>query len=365
MRHIGWKFANYLGLALLFFAVATPHLLAQNQIVLGDSSQEFHFQSSGGNTMQLVFADCMAGSCILPGSAFGTGVFASSSGQYAITSPASNIITLTFSSSDSGSSFAISQTAPLQFSYSSPQGTLTGYITLFSFDQGANSDTGNLSGGLQITGGSLASGLASDEGMVSILVPLGGSLVALQTGGGVITGQIGYPSTITLAPDTDNACGVCRDFVTGGGWIIAPDGAHANFGVHGGIRHGAFWGHLEYNDHGSAPPMTVKSTGITNYLVLSTDTREIDGTAEVNGQSGYSFKVVVTDLDNGPGEGPGPNHNDSFSITLSNGYSASGNLEGGDIQIHHGKCENGLEKQDNQEHNERMRHGRYESGKDH
>lgn len=122
-----------------------------------------------------------------------------------------------------------------------------------------------------------------------------------------------------------------RDFVTGGGFITGtPSGAKGNFGVAGGIKNGSFWGHLEYIDHGPDGPK-VHGTGVTNYLVLSTNTREIDGLAEVNGVDGFTYKVVVTD--NGE-----PGTNDSFSIQLSNGYSAGGKLGGGNIKIHH-PCE--------------------------
>ena len=51
---------------------------------------------------------------------------------------------------------------------------------------------------------------------------------------------------------------VC-DFLTGGGFIVRPNGEKANFGVGGGCKHGSpTWGHLNYLDHGNAPPpMTV------------------------------------------------------------------------------------------------------------
>jgi hypothetical protein len=117
-----------------------------------------------------------------------------------------------------------------------------------------------------------------------------------------------------------------HDFVTGGGWITGPTGAKANFGVAGGIRNGAFWGHLTYIDHGSGGPK-VKGTGVTDYVVVNTTTRHIEGTAEVNGQAGFTYKVDVSD--NGE-----PGTNDTFALTLSNGYAASGRLGGGNIQIH-------------------------------
>ncbi len=126
-----------------------------------------------------------------------------------------------------------------------------------------------------------------------------------------------------------------KDFVTGGGFITGtPSGAKGNFGVGGGIKNdGSLWGHLEYIDHGPNGPK-VHGTGVTNYVIRSTNTREIDGTAQVNGQDGFAYKVVVTD--NGE-----PGTNDYFSIQLSGSgysYSAGGKLGGGNIKIHH-PCE--------------------------
>ena len=121
-------------------------------------------------------------------------------------------------------------------------------------------------------------------------------------------------------------CSGHHDFVTGGGWITGPTGAKANFGVAGGIRNKGFWGHLVYDDHGPGGPR-VKGTGVTAYVVVNTTTRHIEGTAEVNGQAGFTYKVDVSD--NGE-----PGTNDTFALTLSNGYAASGRLGGGNIQIH-------------------------------
>jgi hypothetical protein len=132
------------------------------------------------------------------------------------------------------------------------------------------------------------------------------------------------------------AC-VGKDFVTGGGFITGtPSGAKGNFGVGGGTKDdGSLWGHLEYIDHGSDGPK-VHGTGVTKYVTSvpnsTPNTREIDGTAEVNGQSGYTYHVVVADDDDLGG-------NDSFSIDLfdSSGnhyYSAGGKLGGGEIQLH-------------------------------
>jgi hypothetical protein len=118
-----------------------------------------------------------------------------------------------------------------------------------------------------------------------------------------------------------------KDFVTGGGWITGtPSGAKANFGVAGGTKpNDALWGHLSYIDHGNG--MKVKGTGVTAYTVVDSTTRQIDGTAAINGQAGFTYSVVVSDK----GE---PGRNDTFSISLSNGYTASGKLAGGNIQLH-------------------------------
>ena len=125
---------------------------------------------------------------------------------------------------------------------------------------------------------------------------------------------------------------VCGDFTTGGGWITGtPSGAKANFGVAGGVKEGAFWGHLNYIDHGSG--RHVKHTAVTGYSVDPNDTncRFISYTVTIDGQPGTA-EVHLCDL----GE---PGGNDRFEIQLSDGYSAGGDLGGsqaggGNIQLH-------------------------------
>jgi hypothetical protein len=125
------------------------------------------------------------------------------------------------------------------------------------------------------------------------------------------------------------------DFVTGGGWITGtPSGAKGNFGVAGGIKQGAFWGHLVFIDHGPNGPR-FKGTGVTAYKVLSATTRRIEGTAEMNGQGGFTYQVDVTD--NGE-----PGTNDTFAIVVSGpgySYSAAGTLGGGNIKLHERECD--------------------------
>ena len=127
------------------------------------------------------------------------------------------------------------------------------------------------------------------------------------------------------------------DFITGGGWIITPSGAKGNFGVGGGIKQGVLWGHLTFIDHSAGGP-EVKGTGVTSYTTDRNNAmmRHISGTAEMNGQSGYTYEIDVAD--NGE-----PGRNDTFAIQLSNGagysYSVGGTLDGGNIQLHTPTCQ--------------------------
>ena len=147
-----------------------------------------------------------------------------------------------------------------------------------------------------------------------------------------LTNPTGLPlaDVIISSAHADIACAACSspvgDFVTGGGWITGtPSGARANFAVAGGMKNGALWGHLTYIDHGS-DGLKVKGTLVTKYVRVDDVTRHIEGNAEINGSPG-TYAVDVAD--NGE-----PGRNDTFTIWLSNGYTASGNLAGGNIQLH-------------------------------
>lgn len=129
-------------------------------------------------------------------------------------------------------------------------------------------------------------------------------------------------SGITCATATAST----KDFVTGGGYILAS-GQHANFGFVAGYKPNKNTpsGQLNYVDHSMG--MHVKSVDVTSYSG-SGSTRTFSGDATINGASGYTYTVTATD--NGdPGKG-----NDYFAIKLSNGYSASGLLAGGNIKLH-------------------------------
>lgn len=113
--------------------------------------------------------------------------------------------------------------------------------------------------------------------------------------------------------------------ITGGGWINAVLGK-GTFGLTAKVDgNGMPSGNLIYQDHG-VQDRTVKSTAITSVSVNG-NCAQIVGTATVNGSGSVGFQVQV--CDNGE-----PGTNDTFSITMSDGYVAAGTLRGGNIQIH-------------------------------
>jgi Ice-binding-like len=121
--------------------------------------------------------------------------------------------------------------------------------------------------------------------------------------------------------------GQCNDFTTGGGFITSPSGGNATFGFEAGCKcgqgHGGLpSGEVVYQDH--SIDLTMKSTSVTAYIEIGPNSRRIEGTAEISGQDG-TFQVDVTDDESGA---------PTFAIRLSTGYSASGELQGGDIEIH-------------------------------
>lgn len=125
-----------------------------------------------------------------------------------------------------------------------------------------------------------------------------------------------------------NAYGQAGGSVNGGGWIRVGEGrADFGFSVRSSAGVQAPSGHLTYIDHANS--IKVKATSIDSLTIIGNQA-SIQGSATVNDGREVTYYVVVAD--NGePGRGA-----DTFSINLSNGYSASGALVGGNIQLHNG-----------------------------
>jgi hypothetical protein len=140
----------------------------------------------------------------------------------------------------------------------------------------------------------------------------------------------------------------CTDFTTGHGSITGPSGGDAEFKFKAGFKGGenadsAPHGEVVYTDDGFECSLRMKSTSVTAYLEKGPNSRRIQGTAQINGHDG-TYQLDVTDDDSASAT-------DSFAIRLSNGYSASGKLKGGHIEIHK-RCPNGKDDKDNKDKDE-------------
>jgi len=113
------------------------------------------------------------------------------------------------------------------------------------------------------------------------------------------------------------------DMVTAGGWISTTAGAHQNFGVNARDPANPS-GHLNFVDH--ATGLHVVGDTITSYTIVNATTRTITGSGTADG---VPVTFTCTLVDNGE-----PGTSDTFSLSLSSGFSASGTLSGGNVQVH-------------------------------
>jgi len=170
-----------------------------------------------------------------------------------------------------------------------------------------------------------------------------GSILALTsdtvTTGTSVTGRVfALNGAVTLDSNVITVAGSsgsqsCNDFTTGGGFITGPSGGKATFGFEAGCKcnngeDSSLRGEVVYQDHRIG--LRMKSASVTAYLEKGPNSRRIQGTAKINGQDG-TFQLDVTDDESAPA---------SFTLRLSNGYSASGDLKSGHIEIHR-CCHNG------------------------
>ncbi len=209
-----------------------------------------------------------------------------------------------------------------------------------------NGSTASVSGSSEVAGLTLNGQTITVSGGVNQTVPVPGlgvivineQVAAASAGQGDITVNalhialtdpvLGKKTDLVVASaHADIACGTSgpcanQDFMTGGGWITTSSGSKANFALAAGTRTG--WGHLQYIDHGAL--LKVKGTSVTMYASTGPTSRHIEGTADVNG-SPATYQVDAAD--NGE-----PGRLDTFRLTLSNGYTQSTTLDGGNIQLH-------------------------------
>jgi hypothetical protein len=140
------------------------------------------------------------------------------------------------------------------------------------------------------------------------------------------------PATKTwLLPPSTPLCEV--EFPTGGGHIVADNGDRASFGGNAHVSStGDPSGQQEYRDHGPAQPLNVHSISVLAVVCVRFPDGHAEATifgeATIDGSGEYAYRIDVEDR----GE---PGTNDTYWITLSNGYNSGRHtLEGGNITIH-------------------------------
>jgi len=123
----------------------------------------------------------------------------------------------------------------------------------------------------------------------------------------------------------------CTVKITNGGWFVADNADRASFGgVAKETSTGATSGQENFQDHGPAEPMHVKSIQIQAVTCSLDFTKaSVFGKATINGFGVHDFRIDVQDLAE-PGRLA-----DTYRMRLSTGYdSGEHKLRGGNVQIH-------------------------------
>ena len=147
----------------------------------------------------------------------------------------------------------------------------------------------------------------------AILLPSGMVLVA--------AGSTGTPSAINTAELYTPATDVAALQVSGRGSIQGP-GGRASFSLRASGDRGS--GSLTFSDPAAGVSLT--KAKVRTVTFNDDSSAELSGSARLGDGSNVTYSVSVTD-------GGGSADPDTFSITLSNGYSAGGTLAAGNIVI--------------------------------
>jgi hypothetical protein len=276
-------------IAILLFGM-TMTLAAQDQINLGDGLLNSHFNGNKTPVVTLLIpsTNCTGGFCYFAnGSANGTGHLASN-GSYQVYSTSNSPFFLTHNSDDS---FTVTQTSPINFSYTSPQGTLTGLLSMASvsstsFNPIYNLPTSTITAVLTSAGGSFAS-YFSNGGNATIVV---GLTFALQT-----LWQVNGFSTVEFQGGTIAPAGSCPPLTQGywknhtGAW---NDGSGLTLGT-------SFYSNDQLENLLQTPVKGDASVDLAHQLIAAL--LNID-----NGTTGIPVQSVINDANNLLGAGPIP-----------------------------------------------------------
>jgi hypothetical protein len=211
--------------------------------------------------------------------------------------------------------------------------------------------------GIPVSYGLYTTGTALSFSASDVLSDLDGAATGLLTDTAGVTSSIsnGFvpsPGVYTLIVEaTDKAGNIAQSdqrffvvydptggFATGGGWLI-PDsestqpGGRANFGFVAKYKNGVSTGNLEFQYKDAQ--INLKSTSI-DWLVISGVSAQFQGTATVNGEGPFTFRVNAKDNAE-PGAGV-----DGFDIRIWQGtgtdtipmHKAKNVISGGNIVVH-------------------------------
>lgn len=131
-----------------------------------------------------------------------------------------------------------------------------------------------------------------------------------------------------------------KDFVTGGGFILLPNGAKGTFGFVGGQKANGLQGNLTFSDHsGTGAPKKVLGRGVSRYdgAGSTTPTRTVTYACTIDGATVTDGCVMRVSDFGEPGKG-----RDEFSL-IAGGYSAAPGgpqptITQGNVQLHVPKC---------------------------
>jgi len=196
------------GLVVLLGLIIPIQSAIADEMFLGTqtSTPEFEFIGTGTSLIDILLEDCSGGVCTMAsGSGNGTGALFSENGTYTFSTTSSSPFTLTCLG---GGDFSVSQTVPIDFSFTSATGTLTGTVNFtFSTDVGG----GTLAGVLTVTGGTFASDFPSGFADMQLSLGNGFPLSDLCGATGTIDSEIDG-GTIVAAPVSTGSCPLTQGF---------------------------------------------------------------------------------------------------------------------------------------------------------
>jgi hypothetical protein len=309
MRRITLVFS--LDLALLLVSIAGPMAFAQDTIAFGNSKSEMAFQGTGTQVINVVWQNCNGGVCTMEGDAT-RAAEKRSVGTYKFSSASSRPFRLV--ASTGVGLFAVEQSSPISFSYTSPRGTLEGRAHFTSFLQDQGVVAAHLTGTLEATDGSLASQFASGPGSLNLILAVGKiHMSTLVDTPGTISGTIDDLSTL-VPPSACREASLIPATVHG---TPMPGGSiwfNANFsasGIHDGTTLQFQGGFIQFQSNGNAYILHVPNAMVTFSSAASCASTKFDPgtnlwetTVPAKGSdeiflSGVSFPVPASGLQGG------------------------------------------------------------------